>query len=40
MMKATMAALTTARMARNMPIWRAEVAMSLPTRMSSICARV
>ncbi len=40
MMKATMAALTTARMTRNMPIWRAEVAISLPTRMPSIWARV
>ena len=40
MMKATMAALTMARMTRNIAIWRAEVAISLATRISSICARV
>ena len=39
-MKATIAALTMARMARNMPICLAEVAISLPTRICSICGRV
>ena len=35
-----MAALTMDRITRNMPICFAEVAISLATRMSSICARV
>ena len=37
---ATIAALTIARITRNIPICRADVAMSFPTRMSSICAAV
>ena len=40
MMKATMAALTTERITRNMKIWRAEVAISLAWRISFISARV
>ena len=40
MMNATMAALTIARITRNMPICRDDVAMSFPTRMPSICAAV
>ena len=40
MMKATMAALTTARITRNKPICLAAVTISLPITMPSICARV
>ena len=40
MMKATIAALTMARITRNMKICLAEVAIRRATRISSICARV
>ena len=39
-MKATIAALTTAKIAKNMPICLAEVAISLLIKISSICTRV